>query len=240
MEMWGKVPDVLYASLRTPGGEVIPRFRLGLGQNLVYRFVYERTIVTIDSILVEPNTGEELIVFRFDAPTPGVWSIQIYAKEESGSGTFNCYLPIHAFLQSETYFLRPDPYSTITDPGISLGPITISAFNESNNSFYVESGRGFLANGLVKPDLAAVGVDVPTILGRVTGSSIATAMAAGGIAQFYEWAILERNIPNVSSAETKSYFIRGAKRNVDITYPNPEWGYGRFDVAGTFEALSIV
>lgn len=240
MEMWGKVPDVLYASLRTPGGEVIPRFRLGFGQSLVYRFVYERTVVNIDSILVEPNTGEELIVFRFDGPTPGVWSIQIYAGDDRGSNTFNCWLPIRAFLQSETYFLRPDPYTTITDPGISLGPITISAYNEVNNSFYVESGRGFLANGLVKPDLAAVGVDVPTVMGNVTGSSIACAIAAGGIAQFYEWAVLENNINNVSSQETKSYFIRGAKRSVDITYPNPEWGYGRFDVAGTFEALSVV
>ena len=78
MEMWGKVPDTLFASIRTPGGEVVPRFRLTAEGSQTFSFIYERTRIIIDSILVEPNTGEELIAFRFDAPTPGVWNIRVY------------------------------------------------------------------------------------------------------------------------------------------------------------------
>ncbi len=238
MELWGKVPDVLYAAIRTPGGEVVPRFRLGVGQSLVYTFVYEKTRITIDSILVEPNSGEELVAFRFDAPTPGVWSIQVYAGDAGGSQEFNCWLPITRFLRSETYFLRPDPEMTLTDPGISMRPITVTTYDGENNSFYPPSGRGFLANGVVKPDLAAVGVNVPTVNGPASGSSISAAMTAGGVTQFFEWAIVQGKIPTAGIVETKSYFIRGAERSDDIFYPNPEWGYGRLSVAGTFEKIS--
>lgn len=240
LETWGCVPDVLYASVRTPGGEMIPRFRLGMGQSLTYSFVYERTKITIDSVLVEPSSGNELIVFRFDAPTAGVWTIRIFAAQDGGNGMFHMWLPITQFLSSQTYFLKPDPYVTITDPGIAERPITTSTYDDLNNSFYVNSGRGYLRNGLVKPDLAAPGVNVSTSLGKRTGSSIAAAMTAGGVAQFFQWAVIQQNNPLVESNEIKTYFIRGASRDSDLVYPNREWGYGRLNVAGTFEALAGV
>ncbi|MDE5679729.1 MAG: S8 family peptidase, partial [Lachnospiraceae bacterium] len=240
LETWGCVPDVLYASVRTPGGEMIPRFRLGMGQSLTYSFIYERTKVTIDSVLVEPSSGNELIVFRFDAPTAGVWTVRIFAAQDGGNGEFHMWLPITQFLSSQTYFLNPSPYVTITDPGIAERPITTSTYDDLNNSFYVNSGRGYLRNGLVKPDLAAPGVNVSTSLGKQTGSSIAAAMAAGGVAQFFQWAVIQQNNPLVESNEIKTYFIRGATRNPDLVYPNKEWGYGRLNVAGTFEALAGV
>ena len=73
-----------------------------------------------------------------------------------------------------------------------------------------------------------------------TGSSIAAAMTAGGVAQFFQWAVIQQNNPLVESNEIKTYFIRGATRNPDLVYPNKEWGYGRLNVAGTFEALAGV
>lgn len=240
MEMWGSIPEVFYVSVRTPGGETIPRFRLGMGQSLTYSFVYERTKVTINSILVEPNSGDELIVFRFDAPTAGIWTIRVYSSQEGGTGEFHMWLPITQFLRSDTFFLRPDPYVTLTDPGIAWRPLTTSTYNDRNNSIYVNSGRGFLKNGLIKPDLAAPGVDVQAVNGRVTGSSIGAALAAGGMAQFFQWAVVEQNNPLAESQEIKSYFIRGAARSPDILYPNREWGYGRLDVAGAFDALAGV
>lgn len=240
LEMWGSVPDVFYASVRTPGGEEIPRFRLGMGQSLTYRFVYERTVVTIDSILVEPASGDELIVFRFEEPTAGVWTIRIYAAAGGGSGEFHMWLPITQFLSSETYFLSPSPYVTLTDPGVAQRPITVSTYNDENNSFYANSGRGFLRNGILKPDFAAPGVDVSTALGNRTGSSLATAITAGGVAQFFQWAVVQRNRPLTENQEIKSYLIRGAERSPDITYPNREWGYGRLNVAGAFDALADI
>lgn len=240
LEMWSSAPDVLEPSVRTPGGETVPRFRVGLGQSRTYTFVYERTRLTIESILVEPGSGDELVVFRFEAPTPGVWTIRVYTAQTGGRGEFHMWLPITQFLNSETYFLAPNPYTTITDPGVAASPITTSAFDDTNNSFYANSGRGFLRNGTVKPNLAAPGVNVSTALGRRSGTSLSAAMTAGGMAQFFQWAVVERHSPLAENREIKSYFIRGATRGPDLPYPNREWGYGRLNVEGVFEAIAGV
>ena len=240
LELWGSGPDVLAVSLRTPGGESIPRFRLVTGQSQTFTFVYERARVTIDSVLVEPGSGDELIAFRFADPTPGVWTVRVYAAESGGSGRFHMWLPITRFLSSETYFLNASPYVTLTDPGIAENPITVSAYNDQNNSFYVNSGRGFLSNGLIKPDFAAPGVDVSTALGRRTGTSLSAALTAGGVAQFFQWAVVQRNYPLVQNQAVKGYFIRGAARSSELVYPNREWGYGRLDVRGVFDTLAGV
>ena len=227
MEMWGKVPDSLFASIRTPGGEVVPRFRLTAEGSQTFSFIYERTRIIIDSILVEPNTGEELITFRFDAPTPGVWNIRVYNLGPDRSRQFHLWLPIAQFLRGETYFLRPDPYTTLTDPSMTFPAVTVSSYSDANNSFYENSGRGFLSNGLIKPDVAAPGVNVSTPVGKVTGGSMAAALTAGGVAQFMEWAVVRFNSPAAGSQEIKNYLIRGANRNSSYTYPNREWGaYG--------------
>lgn len=240
MEMWGKVPDTLFASIRTPGGEVVPRFRLTAEGSQTFSFIYERTRIIIDSILVEPNTGEELITFRFDAPTPGVWNIRVYNLGPDRSRQFHLWLPITQFLRRETYFLRPDPYTTLTDPSMTFRAVTVSSYNDANNSFYENSGRGFLSNGLIKPDVAAPGVNVSTPVGKVTGGSVAAALTAGGVAQFMEWAVVRFNSPSAGSQEIKNYLIRGANRNSSNTYPNREWGYGRLDIDGTFTMLSQI
>lgn len=240
MEMWGKVPDTLFASIRTPGGEVVPRFRLTAEGSQTFSFIYERTRIIIDSILVEPNTGEELIAFRFDAPTPGVWNIRVYNLGPDRSRQFHLWLPITQFLRRETYFLRPDPYTTLTDPSMTFRAVTVSSYNDANNSFYENSGRGFLSNGLIKPDVAAPGVNVSTPVGKVTGGSMAAALTAGGVAQFMEWAVVRFNSPSAGSQEIKNYLIRGANRNSSYTYPNREWGYGRLDIDGTFTMLSQI
>lgn len=240
VEMWGSIPNIFYVSVRTPGGEAIPKFRLSLGRSQTYTFVYEKTVLTIDSILVEPATGEELITFRFQAPTAGVWTIRVSQEPEGGNGEFSMWLPITQFLDSDTYFLNSNPYTTLTDPGIAERAITVSTYNDFNNSFYANSGRGFLRNGLIKPDIAAPGVDISTILGKRTGSSLAAAITAGGVAQFLQWAVVDQNNPLVDNLEVKSYFIRGATRNRDLEYPNREWGYGRLNVAGAFDVMANV
>ncbi len=240
MEMWGKVPDVLFASIRTPGGEAVPRFRLTAEGSQTFSFIYERTRIIIDSILVEPNTGEELITFRFDAPTPGVWNIRVYNLGPDRSRQFHLWLPITQFLRGETYFLRPDPYTTLTDPSMTFPAVTVSSYNDANSSFYENSGRGFLSNGLIKPDVAAPGVNVSTPVGKVTGGSMSAALTAGGVAQFMEWAVVRFNSPAAGSQEIKNYLIRGANRNSSYTYPNREWGYGKLDIDGTFTMLSQI
>ncbi len=80
----------------------------------------------------------------------------------------------------------------------------------------MESGRGYTKGGVIKPDLAAPGVQVATAIGPATGSSLAAALTAGCVAQFMEWAVVDGNTPTVESRGIKSFLIRGADRSENI------------------------
>lgn len=237
LELWGNAPDVFTVSVRSPGGETVPPIRLGIQESITYRFIYERTQITIAGTLVEPSSGEEFILLRVVDPTPGIWTFSVQPVGEIYNGVFHMWLPITQFMNAPVYFLESTPYVTLTEPAMANEAISVSTYNAANNSFYINSGRGFTRTGVIKPDLAAPGVSVSTIRGRQTGSSLAAAITAGGVAQFMQWAVVEGNNSIVSSREIKNYFIRGASRNFDINYPNRNWGYGRLNVVGTFDAL---
>ena len=237
LELWGSVPDVFAISVRSPGGETIPPIRLGLEEVNTYGFIYERTRISVAGILVEPASGEELVTLRVEAPTPGIWTFYVEAAGEIHNGTFHMWLPITQFLNTEVYFLQPTPYITLTEPAMAANAISVSTYNAVNDSFYIASGRGFSRTGAIKPDFAAPGVNVSVPGGSRTGSSLAAAITAGAVAQFMQWAVVDGNNPVVESLEIRNYFIRGARRSFDMTYPNREWGYGTLNVAGVFDAL---
>lgn len=239
-ELWGSVPTTHAISIRTPGGEITPRVDFREQSSREFSFIYERTRVQVDHVLVEPGSGEELIFFRFINPTPGVWTIQVTMSGNSEGNGFHIWLPLREFLQSDTYFLRPSPYVTLTEPSNVREVITTTAYNDANTSFWADSGRGYTRMGRVKPDICSPGVNISTILGSRTGSSMAAALAAGASALFLEWAVVERNQLRVETREIKNYLIRGAKRSPGVDYPSREWGYGRLDLAGTFNVLAGV
>ena len=118
------------------------------------------------------------------------------------------WLPITSFLTGNTYFLEAAPDTTLTEPAMAEEVIGVSNYNPLNNSFYLESGRGFSRTGRIRPDFAAPGVNVPTLYGNRTGSSLAAAIAAGGVAQFMQWAVVEGNSPLADTREVKNYFIK--------------------------------
>lgn len=237
LELWGALPDAFNLSIRTPGGENIPELRLGLQQSVTYSFIYEKSRVTIDSALVEENSGEELILVRIQDPTPGIWTLHVSASGSLYNGNFHMWLPITEFLSTPVYFLNPDPDMTLTEPSMAPEVLSVSTYNAENNSFYAESGRGFGRTGQIRPDLSAPGVNISTIDGRRTGSSMAAAITAGAVAQFFQWSVIEGNNRLAESREIRSYFIRGAVRTQGLNYPNREWGYGRLNLEETFNAL---
>ncbi|MBQ8591253.1 MAG: S8 family peptidase [Lachnospiraceae bacterium] len=240
MELWGTLPYLFNVSVRSPRGETTPEVVSQIGNSIRYEFIFEGTIVEIGYWLVEQRSGEELITLRFTNPTEGIWTIRVTGIREPGIGTYHMWLPITAFLRSETYFLRPNPYITLTAPGLAENVITMSTYDDRNDSFYQNSGRGFSRLGVVKPELAAPGVDIPTALGVRTGSSLAAAMTAGGVAQFLQWAVVEGNNPYVDTEDVKNYLIRGGTREERISYPSREWGYGRLNVMGVFDLFADV
>lgn len=242
MELWGNIPASHAISIRSPGGEITDRVDFKVRETREFSFVYENTKIRVDHVLVEQGSGEELIFFRFTDPTPGVWSIQVTVTGGSSQqeGSFHMWLPITAFLQSETYFLRPSPYTTLTEPANAREVITTTYYRSGNDSFFGESGRGFTRENSKKPDLSTPGVDIDTILGKRTGAGMAAALLAGMCAQFMQWAVVEGNGQWVESRELKNYLIRGAIRRQGITYPSREWGYGQANIAETFDVIAGV
>lgn len=238
LEVWSSLPDLVSVGVRTPGGETIPPVDLTVQESITYGFVYAGSRVTVWANVTEGGTGQELIIFRVQDPTPGIWTFQVRPVETVQSGQFDLWLPITAFLNTQVYFLLPTPYTTLTEPAYGTEIISVSTYNAQNNSFYIESGRGFARDGAVRPDLSAPGVNVSTIYGNRTGSSLAAAITAGAVAQFLQWAVVENNRNFANGRQIKSDLIRGAQRSPDLTYPNREWGYGRLDLEGTFEVLA--
>lgn len=240
LELWGSLPDTCAVRVRSPGGETSPEIDFRNKGDSEIDFVFESTRIIVSNVIVERDSGEQLIFFRFMDPTPGVWNLRIYPSqdEQSGEGVFHLWLPVTAFLDTDVVFLAPDPDVTLTEPSNAAQVITVSAYNGIAGSWFAQSGRGYTKSGIIKPDLAAPGVQVPTALGTVTGSSMAAALAAGCVAQFMEWAVVDGNVPTVSGRGIKSYLILGADRPDGIVYPDNRWGFGRLDINGTFEVLA--
>ena len=247
MELWGEAPNTYAIGLESPYGEVISRIPPRFQSRQRLSFVFERTIIEVAYVLVEELSGKQLIFVRMQYPTEGIWRFRVYATGNI-ENAFNIWLPVRNFISNDTYFLQPDPETTLTEPSTADGPICSTAYNHMTNSLFLEAGRGFTSEGGIKPDLAAPGVNVygPGLLQtpgqsygytRRTGTSIAAAHTAGAAALLMEWAQTRENIRRMNGTQVKRYLIRGANRRPELNYPNPLWGFGTLDLYGTFEEL---
>lgn len=234
-ELWAFSPELYTIGFVSPSGEVIDRIPLALGSEIVIPFRLDRTSIMVNYVNYESGSGSQLIFMRFQTPAPGIWHIRVYPTT-SIPAQFHIWLPMHGFLSDDTVFLRPDPNTTITDPGNAAVLLTASTYNHVNNSIYIHSSRGFTRNARIKPDIAAPGVDVqgpaPTApaFTRRTGSSVAAAIAAGAMADLFTWGIVDRNEPDLTSTSAKAILIRGADRSSAFSYPNQQWGYGTLNL----------
>ena len=240
LELWGTLPDTHSVRVRSPGGETSQEIDFRSREDREITFIFEETRIVVSNLIVERDAGEQLVFFRFEKPTPGIWNMQVYPAEgeQRGMGVFHMWLPIANFLETSVTFLAPSPDVTLTEPSNAERIITISTYNGTTGSWFPQSGRGFTKSGNIKPDLSAPGVQVSTVLGPYTGSSMAAAIAAGCVAQFMEWAVVDGNTPTVESRAIKSFLIRGADRSENVVYPDNRWGFGKLDISGTFEVLA--
>lgn len=236
--LWGEIPQIFTVEIKSPDGEVMPRINYRIGQISTYRFLYSASEVSVEYVLAERSSGQQLIFMKFEKPLSGIWTIRVFAESDESEALFHMWLPIEGFLRADTYFLTPTPYITLTEPSYAKNGIAVSVYNSANNSFYLRSGRGYSRIGELVPDLAAPGVDISTALGTDSGSSLAAAIMAGAVADFMQWAVVEQNDLGVNTISVRNYFIRGANRENNRTYPNREWGYGSIDLAGIFRALT--
>ena len=241
MELWGSAPSLYSIDILSPSGEYITRIAMGTNDSREISFVFEETIIYVDFVIVEALTGAQLILMRFDKPTQGIWRFNVYEKSDIRT-SFNIWLPMRNFITEDTFFIRSDPYITILEPGNAMGPITVTAYNIEDDSLYTDASRGYTVLDEEKPDVAAPGVNMvaPTVhqeFANFNGTSTSAAHTAGVVALLLEWGIVKGNLYGISTIEIKKLMQRGARRDIDITYPNRDWGYGILDLYNIFDSL---
>ena len=242
MEFWGEPPEIYELSIQSPTGEILEVSSSIGARTQELSFVFVETKVYVNYILIERQTGYSLVYIRFFHPASGIWKIFTQGKNKQNV-QFHMWLPVEGLISQDTYFLEPSPYTTVTAPGDARNSITATAYQHRDGSIYIAAGRGYTPDGMVTPHLAAPGVNVKVPLvrggfGTRSGTSISAAQTAGIAALLFEWAIIRDNQPFFTGSSVKYYLQRGARREENMQYPNPEWGYGRVDLYHTFELLT--
>lgn len=226
-ELWWRTPGGLQFDVIAPGGNTLGMTRAVPNLRARRKFVVENTILEVVGGEVQEQTRDQVILFRFENIKAGIWKIRVYTTEANIK--YHMWLPIRQFLVGETYFVRPDPDMTICGPGNSRRAITISAYDPSNKAFFIQASRGFLPNGVIKPDVTAPGVNIYGPLpknnyGTMSGTGIGAALTTGIVALFMQ----EYTEFSISGNFVRELLIRGAERRGE-EFPSKEWGYGTVD-----------
>lgn len=243
LEFWGASPDIYSIDIQTPSGEYIPKMVPVLDEHRFLNFIFEPTTINIDFQISESQSGEQLILMRFRKPSQGVWRFKVYYNGDM-EGAFNMWLPMEGFISNNTFFIRSDPYVTLLSLANARTPISVTAYNTRDESLYASASRGFTLAGMIKPEIAAPGVNV-TAPGKnntfieVTATSAAAAHTTGVAAMMLEWGIVKGNQTYLSTTDMKVFMIRGARRSTNMRYPNRDWGYGILDVYNIFDSLRM-
>lgn len=241
MELWTENPNIVNVTVVSPSGGRTPTFSVRSNQTQKYRYIFEKTEISIDYKLFLERSNAELIFFRFSNPTEGIWKV-IVRPIQNLDGVFHLWLPMTEFLQNEVYFLESDPNYTITEPGSTITGMTVGFYNGDDNSVAISSGRGYTRSRIVKPDFVAPGVNVLGAVfrnqfGERTGSSIAAGVTSGAAALMLEWIVYELQEGVADSIQIRNLLTLGTERMPDEIYPNRTWGYGRLNLYQSFEEL---
>lgn len=243
MEIWPDPLARLAVEIITPTGESTKYIYPSKDNCVENNFIYSKSVVWVNNITIEEETGNQLILVRFRDPIPGVWRFRVDNIEEEAF-SFNVWLPNGELISRDTYFLNPDPNTTITESGNGKNLLTVTAYNQETDSILLQSGRGYTRSGVIKPDIAAPGYNLSCALpnnryGTLTGTGAAAAHTVGIIAMILEWAVVRGNYTSITGSNINTLIIRGARRKDILVYPNNIWGYGEIDAYNLFIKLSI-
>lgn len=241
LELWSSVPSSLTAEIISPTGESLISPPTRIIETRRKDFLFENTTIWVNNISLESQTGDQLILFRLQNPSAGVWRFRITSRVPIDSA-FHMWLPSKGFIPEDTLFLKPNPDTIVQSPGNADYFITVGAYNTQNNSIYVNSSRGPTRLGTLRPDFCAPGVNIlgPNLEKSYTtgtGTGLAAAHVTGLAAMLLEWGIDRGNFTSMATPEIKTLLIRGAVQESGIAYPNNSWGYGRVNIYNSFQSL---
>ncbi len=245
IQLWKNYIDVADINLVTPQGESY-RIRKGIKNIIDYRGM------KIYAFISEPTPYNELeeVYFEFIRKKEssflegGIYSIEIEAKDIT-DGRINMWMPSGNVVASETGFFNPSSDTTLTIPSTAASAVTVGAYNSRMLSESDYSGRGFLVNGLVKPDIVAPGNNIlsATVGGgyeAFTGTSFATPVVTGACALLMSWGIIGKNDVNMYGQKVKAALLAGADRKLlkVSKYPDASVGWGSLCLENTIRFIT--
>ncbi len=233
LQIWKDYTDEFQMILESPGGK---RFFLPEQNGIPFHFQTNSDKIIYYSGTPTPFTIQQPVFLEWlsgDAGflERGIWKLSFLSRR-SITGIVDLWFPTVESVGKETGFLNPEPDTTLTLPSTARNVITVGAYRTDTGSLAAFSGRGYTADGRIKPTLVAPGVNVMTTVpdgryGRKTGTSIAAPFVTGSAALLMEWGIVRGNDPYLYGEKLKAYFIRGAKKLPEQTMvPDPAAGYG--------------
>ena len=234
--VWYEGWDKISFSIKSPTGELINRIPFFAGTFYQKRLVFEKSLV---KILYHQN-GSRCAFIQVEDVVPGIWEIRLHG-DVIISGKYHAWLPMTGFISPDIEFVSPTPNYTIVIPSTALGALAVGAYNEDENSLYINSSWGPTLTNKTCPDFVAPGVGVsgyyPFGEGTFTGTSASASITAGAAALLMQWAIVEGNAPSTTGNRLRSILIRGCNRTSNRKYPNPQWGYGTLNLLNSFNSL---
>ncbi|MBI6035182.1 S8 family peptidase [Clostridium perfringens] len=244
LAFWIQRPNIVSLNIKSPSGEESSFIDAKISLERSFKFILTDTSVNINYYVPDTFTGNELIYIDFKDIKPGIWTFELRGDYIT-NGRYDVWLAPSSLLPENTKFLSPNPLNTLMVPSTARYIISVAYYNSQTQSLLAESGKGFNINGWINPDITTAGKDILTMfpgdrVGRMSGSSPATAIIVGVCALLFQWGIINGNDRTMNSSKLRSYLIYGATRIPGQTYPNEYTGYGYLDLYEIFKNIIAV
>ncbi len=240
LSLWKNFADEAVFELELPSGQTTGPLLEG---TRLLRFGSVRVSVFY-GVPTHYSASQE-VLFLLDAPAgglDGVWKLRCLGRKVA-DGRFDVWLPTVEEVSDRTAFLQPEPNLTITLPATALYPISVGGFRPETETVSPFSGWGDQdCAGRVLLDLTAPAEAVRSAKAGggydvYTGTSMAAPFVSGAAALMMEWGVVQGNDLFLYGQRVKAFLCKGALRSPFLSYPNPQWGYGRLNLCGTMNEL---
>lgn len=234
IQIWKRYADEIRLILQAPSGN---RIILSENSRGTYRYVLDGTEIVWYFGEPAPYSASQEIYLDMvpegvqETIRSGIWKLT-FQPIQITYGILQLWMPSGGTINSETGFLVFSTEDTLTIPSTAMKPITVAAYDSRTMSFAPFSGRGFVCCHLVKPDLAAPGVDILSCAPgggytTKTGTSMACPFVTGSAALLMQLGIINGQDPYLYGQKVKAYLTGGAKALPAFReYPNDSIGWG--------------